>query len=150
MQKEPLAVTTVIRVLIYEMLAGFAVFGVWEPSVEQFGWIMGGGVVIIESIMWLITRSEVWSPAGAPTHPPTEALWSSKVAAAEAAGAHALDTQKAEYEGRLAATTSALAVAVDGEFATVPSGGGRHVAPLSQETHEAQVDTVNPGQEANQ
>lgn len=142
MQKEPLAVTTVIRVLIYEMLAGFAVFGVWTPSVEQFGWIMGGGVVILESIMWLITRSEVWSPAGAPTHPPTEALWSTKVAAAEVAGEHALATQKADFEARLAAS----AVVADGEFAT--QGPGAAVpTPMSQGTHEAQVDSVNPGQE---
>lgn len=144
MQKEPLAVTTVIRVLIYEMLAGFAVFGVWEPTAEELGWIMGGGIIVLESIMWLITRSEVWSPGGAPTHPPTEALWRDRVAAAETAAAHALAEQKAEYEGRLAVA----AVAADGEFAAAPSGAGKHVAPIDFETQQAQVDTINPGPEA--
>lgn len=150
MQKEPLAVTTAIRIILLWMVQGLVIFGVVTLDEVQHGWLTIGSVGAIEAFMWLIARNEVWSPAGAPTHPPTEALWSTKVAAAEASGAHALETQKAEYEGRLTATTNALAVAVDGEFA-VPAGAGgsvgRHVAPLDFDTVEAQVDSINPGQD---
>lgn len=137
MQKEPLAVTTAIRFILNGFVQGLILWGVINPTTEQHAWLTFTFAGMVEMLMWLITRSDVWAPAGAPTHPPTEALWSDKVAATQVQASAALANQKAEYE----ALFSAPGHAGPGLSQPVTSD-----IQISQETTEALVDTVNPGQ----
>lgn len=140
MQTEPVAVTTGLRFLLNGAVQGLILWDVVTLTTEQHAWLTVTFAGMIEIIMWFITRSEVWAGGGAPTHPPTEELWSSKVAATSAEAAAVLERTKAEYEALFSAPGHA-----GGDMA-VPVGG-RHTEPLSQDTQEALVDSVNPGQE---
>lgn len=115
MNKEPLAVTTLMRFVLNGLVQGLILFDVVTLTTGQHAWLTVTLAGMIEAVLWLITRNEVWAPAGSPTHPPTEELWSSKLAAT-----------KAEYEQLFSAPGH--------------SGAG---AQLSQETQEALVDDVN-------
>jgi hypothetical protein len=138
MQTEPVAVTTGLRFLLNGAVQGLIAFEIVELSTIQHSWLTITFAGMIEIIMWFITRSEVWAGGGAPTHPPTEDLWSSKLAATKAEDAAILERTKAEYE--------ALFTAPGHGEAAAPAG--RHTDPgLSQATQEALVDSINPGPE---
>ena len=89
MQKEPVGVITLIRVAMYQIIVGLQVFSIVEFTEDQFAYLVGGFVILIEAIMWLFTRSEVWAPAGSPTHPPTVAATKAEYEALFSAPGHA-------------------------------------------------------------
>lgn len=116
MNKEPVGVITAIRFILNGFVQGLILWDVLTLSTEQHAWITFTAAGIIESVMWLITRNEVWAPSGAPTHPATEALWADKLAAEVAA-------------------VEALFVAP----------GHTASAPASHDANVAMVDNINPG-----
>lgn len=140
MQTEPVAVTTGMRFLLNGAVQGLILFDVLTLTTEQHAWLTVTFAGMIEMVFWFFTRSEVWAPAGAPTHPPTEALWSDKVAATEVKAQDALAKQKAEYEALFTAGGHA-----GGDSPIV----GRHTVPPAgnMDAEKALVDQINPGQE---
>ena len=116
MNNEPIAIITSIRFLLNGIVQGLILWHVLELTTEQHAWLtvtVGG---MIEAVLWLITRNEVWAPSGAPTHPPTEALWANKLAA---------EVEKVE------------------SLFTAP--GHSPSEPLSHAANVAMVDNINPG-----
>lgn len=116
MNKEPVGVITAIRFVLNSFVQGLVLWDVVSLTTEQHAWLTFTAAGVIESIMWLITRNEVWAPNGAPTHPATEKLWSEK----------------------LAAETAELKAMIE------ESVTGRHTA-TSQAAEVAMVDNINPG-----